>query len=566
MALAAATHWELRGGAGSDTNGAGFAGNGSLAAPSAPSLSTTTGGTLTVATWYIVISYVYYNGSTSYSGPKSAETSIVIPNTTNDAIIVTSPAASAGATHYRVWGVASTSGGPYWPLGSTTGTAIGTNVTITTPVTSGTQCPGVDYSQQNAAQVDIDNSTITTSVTGAVITFTGYTPTAADVGNQIWIASGTNITAGYRQIIAWTATTWTVDSNIPSSGTTTNMLAKMGGAANTFGQIQSRVISANRVWVKAATYAETWTTSNAGGGIKGAIIWRGYNATRGDDPRGSGRPLIDGAATRANCLVVGSNANYFIGFRFGDATGSCVVNSSTPTALFMFCEAFDAGAGGFVNSGGGNLPWVFINCTATNCATLGFQSTSTMSLLCVNCLATGCGGRAFQQSTYNAGAWVNCIADTCGGQGFDVRGGVIVNCTAYNCTGQGFGPSTGTDGGVGIFMNCIGANNSTYGFADTNNCSNLFYNCDAYGNSTAAWAQIVEYPVDMITDNPAFTDAPNLNFTVGAAMAAIGLAPDTDLGLAAGSYLDLGALQGQAAGGGPPPRMMQIVGAATPEY
>src|SRR5436309_2045193 len=69
---------------------------------------------------------------------------------------------------------------------------------------------GTDRSQQNSAQVAIDNATITTSITANVITFTGYTPTSADVGNVVQMLTGTNVTAGFYEITAQTSTTWTV--------------------------------------------------------------------------------------------------------------------------------------------------------------------------------------------------------------------------------------------------------------------------------------------------------------------------------------------------------------------
>src|SRR5947209_15754292 len=93
-----------------------------------------------------------------------------------------------------------------------------------------TGASGTDFSQQDTAQVNIDNATITTSITTTTVTFSaGYTPTAADIGNIVQFLTGTNVTAGFYQITAQTATTWTLDRTPLSAGTTTNATAKMGG-------------------------------------------------------------------------------------------------------------------------------------------------------------------------------------------------------------------------------------------------------------------------------------------------------------------------------------------------
>src|SRR5262249_6536029 len=151
----------------------------------------------------------------------------------NQTINVTAPAASVTST-VNGWSVyvATASGGPYWQQNTTSPLTPGSNLSITTtPPTSGVQAPGTDRSQQTNVQVNIDNSTITTSITATVITFTGYTPTAADVGNTVRMLTGTNVTAGTYEITAWTGSTWTVTgaANLPTSGTTTNATGKMGG-------------------------------------------------------------------------------------------------------------------------------------------------------------------------------------------------------------------------------------------------------------------------------------------------------------------------------------------------
>src|SRR5437016_803970 len=124
---------------------------------------------------------------------------------------------------------------------------------------------GTDRSQQNAAQVAINNSTITTSITTTVITFTaGYTASAADVGNVVQMLTGTNVTAGFYEITAQTSTTWTVDRNVVTSGTTTNATGNMGGALATLGKLAAAMAASNKAYATGAfTSAATITFAQA---------------------------------------------------------------------------------------------------------------------------------------------------------------------------------------------------------------------------------------------------------------------------------------------------------------
>src|SRR5581483_10209108 len=151
---------------------------------------------------------------------------------------------------------------------------------------------GTDRSQANAPFVAINNSTITTSVTMNVITFTGgYTPTAADIGNVVQIVSGTNTTAGsFFNITAQTSTTWTVNGNVVSSGTTTNMVANMGGALATLGKVAGAMPASTKSYCVGAgvnaftssatiTFEQPVSTTSAAPPPTRLI---GYGSSRGD--------------------------------------------------------------------------------------------------------------------------------------------------------------------------------------------------------------------------------------------------------------------------------------------
>jgi hypothetical protein len=147
---------------------------------------------------------------------------------------------------------------------------------------------GIDRSVQNAAQVAIDNSAITTSITTNVITFTaGYTPSANDIGNVVQMLTGTNVTVGFYEITAQTGSTWTVDRNVVTSGTTTNATGNMGGALATLAKLNSAMVASNKAFCTGSfsvgaqvTFAQaTATTPN---GANPASRLTGYGTTRGD--------------------------------------------------------------------------------------------------------------------------------------------------------------------------------------------------------------------------------------------------------------------------------------------
>lgn len=535
MAIANETYWEVRGGAGSDTNGGGFAGNGDLSTLAAPTVTgSSTGGTVAAGTYYTVVSYMFYNAYLSFRGPKSATTATTVTGSTST-LTVTSPVAHPAANFYNVY-MSTSANGPFYLQSSNV--AIGTNyVRTTSPASSGQQPLGVDYSQQNAAQVNIDNSAITTSVTTTVITFTaGYTPTAADVGNQLYIASGTNITAGFWQITGWTATTWTVDRNIPSAGTTVNMIAKMGGALNTISAANAAVpaSSANIINIKSGAYAETITTL-VGGGNKNPFTFRGYGSARGDNPTGTSRPLIDGGSVRANCAVLGNSNVLFENLRFANST-SHAISSTAGRHYFHNCKFSSAGGDGISSTAG----LLCSNCESSANVGSGFTGANYNNVTYMFCNAHDNGSRGFNGGTQIA---FMSVADSNVSHGF--RGATScywVNCTAYgSASGSGIFPGVGSSG-VCQIVNCVATGNNQFGFTDTTAASYaILRNCYSYGNATGPYENVSSPPVTDV--DPQIVDAPNADFRVGANMKGAGLSVGTSVGLAADGSVDVGAVQ-----------------------
>ncbi len=231
---------------------------------------------------------------------------------------------------------------------------------------------GQDYSQANAVQVAINNSTITTSITANVITFTGYTATVADVGNVVHMLTGTNVTAGWYQITAFTGSTWTVTGavNLPTSGTTTNATGNMGGALaslSTSAGLAGAVVASNKAYCTGSFTANTAT----------AITFGAAAVT----PSGTTPPtrLIGYGSTRTD----GLHATITLSTNTG-LTGISLTNRGWIVEnIDIDCASLGTSTGMTV----GQFTTVR-NCKVANFTTLGINVTGSFSLV-LNCEVTG---------------------------------------------------------------------------------------------------------------------------------------------------------------------------------
>jgi hypothetical protein len=151
---------------------------------------------------------------------------------------------------------------------------------------------GTDYSQQNAANSSGNNKSTTDAAASGTTTITSVTAsfTAAIVGNLVYFAGGTGtITAQWRQVTAYTnATTITIDTLIATSvGMTMNIGGAFATVAAAYGATAG--VAGNTFWIKNTgvyTVTSTLTLSTSSGGARsngGAMEFLGYNSTRGDN-------------------------------------------------------------------------------------------------------------------------------------------------------------------------------------------------------------------------------------------------------------------------------------------
>ena len=453
--------------------------------------------------------------------------------------------AIAAGTVFQIWGDGSDNNGGGYVAGGT----------------------GTNRSRQSAAQVVIDNSVITASITTTTITFTGgYTPSSVDKDNIVQMLTGTNVTPGFYQITNTGATTWTMDRNVVTSGTTTDATGNMGGALLSPGKAAGAKVQGNTIWLKyfASSYLITSATANVSGGkidINATQIrFEGYYQVEGDlsdeatyGDQSNFRPTIRAsvnsitmfnessgtgiygcfqldatAATSITPITTGSGTTTHRIRVLGGSTTACINASSG--SLLLLCGVEGGSAAAFRLNGA-----CCLGCTVYNNSSFAFESASNMNT-CVECIASsGTGnGPAFSNTGITARLWcVNCtVYGYQGGtsaHGYSNPDGLHamaqINCIADTCRGDGVGASNLTHA-----FNCISRNNTG---------SNYGTNCLQFGSIT---------PTAAVLNSPSTGDL-SLNAQAGGGLVAraAGLPHVFPNGIAATGYVDIGAVQVQSA-------------------
>ncbi len=342
---------------GNDGNAGLFRGGSALAVPSAPSVSTSaSGGTVAAGTYYVVVTVFDEYGETG----KSAETPITTTGTTST-ITVTAPSGTYDSWAYYI---GTTSGGPYFSVAQDQSPGVNA-VRTTTPATSGTQPPGVDYSNQAAAQFSYTDLVIgnptTTNLTSAARPFT-----PDDVGNVLNITAGVGFTTGRYEITGVTSGVATVDRSVGTAGRTGGTAA-YGGAFATPGSAAAAAGSTAcaGMWIGNGNYdfsassnvssgCVTWSASGSGTGRTTSWV-RGYHTTRGDDT--GTRPVLRPSANSVT-LITNTGA---LGVRVENLeyapngfTGCIGINNSGSDGLIRN-NKFNGVAQPFILSGAGNV-------------------------------------------------------------------------------------------------------------------------------------------------------------------------------------------------------------------
>jgi len=555
-AVGAACQWDVAT-TGDDNNGGGFVHSPYTAAPAAPTCTLQTGGTISPGTYYCVITYTDAYGASV----ASPETSFTVTNSTNDSVLVTSPAASGLCRTYQVY-MGTVSGGPYWYVASTN---IGTDTTRNaTPPTSGAQPCGIDYSQQDSAQLTgtdlacADHTTPYWSITSAT---GGFTP--AMVGNLVQITTtgaGAHFVVGFYQITQFISTNEISVDRDPTDGTNeTAGTFYVGGRLATIDKAvdQAVALDGNRFHVKSGTYNEMPTPGDSGGSYGHQRIYLlGYKTSHYDTCNDNDRPLIDGQSTRDHCLAMNTRQNWVVAnFRFSGATDNNVDSESGGVNEYINCKSTNAGAGGwgFTSPGSGNRNY-WVNCESASNSGKGHDNDAGGSYA----LLYRCNFHDnAEYAIISASPTIifQSIFDSNGGDGAFIYNPVILDSVFYGNTGDGIG-FTGNSGTPNIFMNNIIMNNGGYGINRDNGCNSWFggvpltQNNIFYNNTAGAGYNII-LDNTQLTNNPLFTNATAGDFTFTSNSPALAAGyPQTPNGLTGDYQFNIGIDQDDNAAGG----------------
>jgi hypothetical protein len=309
------------------------------------------------------------------------------------------------------------------------------------------------------------------------------------IGNIINIYGGTNFDTGWYEITAHTDTnTVTLDRTAASGGNGSSGTGNVGGAWKFNNTNDTTFFSSTNkgqgdtIWLAGGSHS----ANMSGGAItmtsatNNAIEIFGYNSSRGDEPTGTNRPLVNIGGTT---FFGNSSTNYvrMANVRWSiTSTSACVVFAASST--FLNCH--------FTNSGTGHVLQL-----SSSDAMVGCQFTATnnagLRLSSGNNIVSGCFFEGGAQGIFNTGSHTGCyVGNVFDGCTTGVYGGsndhiyCCLNNTFYNCGRGIYGTGAGL---IQAFVNNIFHSCSTAGIESTASASfNYFildYNC-WYNNGT----------------------------------------------------------------------------------
>jgi len=378
---------------------------------------------------------------------------------------------------------------------------------------------GTDFSQQDSAAYNL------TGVTSAGAGNTVLTANAAAdmVGNGAYVVSGTNFTstvAGganrFEVVSVVVGVSITFSTNVAGtsicSGIGSNGVINIGGALS-LGSSDDAVFEAAvagvKYWIKAGTYTQNGNVAiTASGTTQKPIVVEGYNATRGDAPTGTNRPIINQGAVATNWGVnwdvynirfTGTTSGVVLVSAGGKIVNCHVLNTSTTAGRVALTMSADCLAdncelisyrGIAIQSGAGLIHGCYIHDS-----NVGIQNTTTGNPMIVT-------------DTIIA----NCVTQAINFSAANTARNLIKNCTLYgaeNKLGTGINLASGnTD--IAVMNTIIAGFVTGITHADTQTVSYDLCN-DFYNNTTNAtnWA----LGVGTITTNPAFTSVSQVTGT-----------------------------------------------------
>lgn len=420
-----------------------------------------------------------------------------------------------------------------------------------------TGASGSDYSQQAAAQLTVtDAATSGTTVTTLTSATGGFT--SAMVGSIIHLYSGTNLTAGWYEITAYTDTNTVTLDRAPDDGVggVSAATCKVGGALASIGGLGAVVTGTNQgvegqwAYIRSGTYNLTGTTVNVSGGpldlATGAVLevtftLKGYDSANGRDSYEGAKPEIN-VNGNAPTNVIKASGTFSNGARIQfirvDADSQNISACYFTTADETYCHFYKCEA---VNGSTTTNMFGFQDCKPIECYaegwSVGFKSCGTTT----RCYAKDC-TTGFDSVSIG----LDCIASG-GTTGWtSMFGTIVARCSAYGNQTTAFSGSWGT-----CYIDCVAFRPTSGGTAFSTTDQSLLVNCASNGNWTNRVSDVVAIDHDAITlTADPFTDAANDDFSLndvaggGALLRAAGLSTYGQTG-----YADVGAVQHDAGGG-----------------
>ncbi len=373
---------------------------------------------------------------------------------------------------------------------------------------------GTDYSQQNAAQYGFTDLATTSGTTNpAVVTSASHNFVAADVGNIINISAGTNWTKGFYQIVSCAGNAATLDKACGTSATLTAGTFAVGGALKLAGIAypdatwSAAIAAGNTVWYKADGTHTSYQLNYGAGTSTVPVLISGYQTSRGDNPAGTNRPLIDlgiGYTHFIGANTVVKNLSLYI-----SSTGSTSnrIFSCTNNNVFINCRAIndttDAGQGCWIT--GSNV--TLIDCEAVCYRGYGVDTSGAVAL--VGCYIHDCDVGLHQTGANGAFHLDNCILEGCVTAAIQYTAAntvkqVINNCTLYGAENKlGIGVSAVSGVPDVAIMNTI-----VYGFVTGISFADAamlgYDNFNTYFNNTADVSNWIK-GASTVATNPGFT-------------------------------------------------------------
>jgi hypothetical protein len=336
------------------------------------------------------------------------------------------------------------------------------------------------------------------------------------VGNGGYLVSGTNATVGWYEITAVSAgVSITVDRNC-TTGVGASIVFNVGGAMSLNSTLDDSLFEAfvggNTVYVKSGTFTlgQSISVASASSTSANPVVMRGYGSTRGDNPRGSTRPVFTCAA---NTMVFGQFWQVY-GCQFTITTAGGVTFGTSCSMFYCYCLNTSTTAARAA-----------ISPTSDSCITgceiisqNGTGLTTALGLNVSGCYIHDCATGILTGASTGRFSITNCIIESCRDFGIDIAltstGAVIESNTIYGAEAKS--PGTGVRIGASA-ANIRFFNNIIYGWTTglSQTTAALKSNVGAYNCFNNNTTNTTNYTLDAtdITTNPSFTGASQLTGT-----------------------------------------------------